>query len=123
MLIKNFRENTRNYISCGILTTVSAGLLFIGGYAKIWEYRQPKHEIKNAIVRSVEPYYYRNDLGWSSSGYKIFIEGDTRLIDFPSEKLNKTFKVGDSVDLIVRRSFPLFGKSDILDGIQINNKE
>jgi hypothetical protein len=112
-------ENIRK--SIGVYATIGTfvGLASFLGYARIWEYRQPKQEIRNAIVTDIKPYYYRNELHWSTSGNRIFIESEKRPIDFPSDNWDKTVEKGDSVDLVVRRSFPLFG--DELDGIHIDD--
>ena len=118
MVMGYFKENIKKYTVGGIITTF-AGLTALGGYARIWEYRQPNQPIKNARVLSIEPYSSHNDLHWTSRGYRIRIDGEDRVIDFPTKNWDDTVREGDSVDLIVRRSFPLFG--DELDGIQIND--
>lgn len=112
--MENFQKEKGLYIAL----TAFAGLAAFGGYARFWEYRQPTEEIKHAIVQEIKPYYYRSEVHSSISGNRIYIEGEKRPIDFPSDKWDKTVKAGDSVDLVVRRSFPLFG--DELDGIQID---
>ena len=110
----NFKKNK----GLCIALTAFTGFIAFNGYARIWEYRQPTEEIKNTIVREIRPYYVRSEMG-SFRGNKLYIEGEDRFIDFPSGKWDKTVKTGDSVDLVVRRSFPLFG--DELDGIHIDD--
>lgn len=116
--MEHFKENVGKYAIAGILTAF-AGLTVLGVYAKTWEYRQPKQPIENARVLSIEPRSSTNDLHWTSKGYRLQIEGENRVIDFPVKNWDDTVKEGDSVDLVVRRSFPLFGNE--LDGIQIDD--
>lgn len=104
------------------LITVASALICFCSYAKIWEMKQPKQEIKNAVVESIEKYYNKGgDLHWSSKGNRIKINGENRLIDFPQKKWDNTVKEGSSIDLIVRKSFPWFGALDELDGLYIND--
>lgn len=118
MAIKDFKENVERYVLTGVVI-VGAGLLALGAYARIWEYRQPRQQIERARVLSIEPYSAHNDLHWTSEGYRIRINGEGRVIDFPVKNWDDSVREGDSVDLVVRRSFPLFGNE--LDGIQIDD--
>ena len=118
MVMENFQNNIRKYSTAGIVT-VFAGLTALGGYARIWEYRQPNRPVENARVQSIDPYTNHNDLHRTSRGYRVKIDGEDRVIDFPAKNWDDTVRKGDSVDLVVRRSFPLFG--DELDGIQIDD--
>jgi len=105
------------YVVYGLIA-VLVGITTLGVYARVWEWMQPQQEINNAVVRSIVPYYYGGgDLHWSSRGNRIYIQGENSPIDFPSKNWNNTVKEGDTVDLVVRRSFPLFG--DELDGFSI----
>jgi hypothetical protein len=105
------------YIVCG-LTAVLLGIITLGVYARIWEWTQPRQEIEKAVVSSIEPYYHSGgDLHWSSRGNRIYIQGENRPIDFPSKNWNNTVREGDTINLIVKKSFPLFG--DELDGLNI----
>jgi hypothetical protein len=115
MIAEHLRNNKLLYAGIAIF----AGLTSFGGYARLWEYRQPKIEIKNAILSEVKPYHSHNELHWSYSGNRIYIVGENRIIDFPSGNWDNTVQAGDSVDLIVRKSFPLFG--DELDGLYIDD--
>ena len=115
MSIKSFKKDIGFYLALVMFT----GITGFGGYAKIWEHKQPKEEIKNAIIKEIHPYYHRNELHWPFRGNGIYVEGESKLIDFPSNKWDNTIKVGDSVDMIVRKNFPLFGEE--LDGLQIND--
>lgn len=118
MVMENFKENIKKYAMTGTVA-VFTGLVALGSYARIWEYREPNQPIQNAQIQSIEPYNFRNDLHWSSTGYRVRIDGEDRVIDFPSKNWDDTVRKGDSVDLVVRRSFPLFGNE--LDGIQIDD--
>lgn len=109
------------YLKYGAISFFST-LIFICSYAKIWEIKQPKQEIKNAVVELVVPYHNRGgDLHWSSKGNRIKINNDKRFIDFPRKKWDNTVKKGSLVDLTARKSFPWFGLLDELDGLYIND--
>jgi hypothetical protein len=98
---------------------VASALLALSAYGRIWEHRQKKQPIYQAEVVSIEPYSSHNDLHLSSAGKRIRIKGEDAVIDFSSKDWDKTVKRGDSVDLEVRRRFPLF--EDGLEGITIND--
>ena len=96
------------------------GVLFlIGIYAKLWEWRQPKQHIPQAKVVSLKPYSSDNDLHWTARGYRLHIEGERRVIDFPLKHWDDTVNEGDIVTISVRKSFPFFG--DELDGLSIDD--
>jgi hypothetical protein len=112
------RENIGKYISAGLIT-ITAGLASLGAYASIWEYRQPKQTIENAQVLDIMPYRFSNDLHLTSKKYTIKIDKSKSVIDFQEKSWDNTIKKGDSIDLVVRKSFPLFG--DELDGLKIKS--
>lgn len=111
-------DRVGKYFAIGVISVVGT-LYALGGYARIWEYRQPKQSITQAEILSIGPYSSHNELHWSSKGNRVRTRGEDRVIDFPLKNWDKTVRVGDSVDLVVRRSFPLFGNE--LDGISIND--
>lgn len=96
-----------------------AGAIALGAYARIWEYRQPEQLIENARVISIEPYSAHNDMHWTFRGYRIRVYGKDVAIDFPLKNWDDTVAVGDSIDLVVRKNFPLFGSE--LDGISLDD--
>jgi hypothetical protein len=106
----------QKYLTLGLFCFIGV-LLALGMYAKIWEWQQPKQHIPRTKVVSINPYSSDNDLHWSSRGYRTQIEGENRVIDFPSKHWDKTVKEGDTVSMTVRKSFPLFGNE--LDGLNI----
>lgn len=116
-------ERGRKYAIYG-LVLVGGALFTLGAYAKIWEYFQPKEKISNAVVLSIKPYYSTNDVHWSSTGNRLSVDKDQRPIDFPKKKWDPEVEEGDSVDLVVRRSFPVFGlKDEELDGLSIEKSK
>lgn len=117
MAIKNYKSNFGFYMKAAIITA-AAGVIALGAYARIWEYGQPKQAIENAKVLSVESYANHSDLHWTSRGYRIRIEGESRVIDFPLKNWDDTVREGDSIDVVVRASFP-FGNE--LDGIKMDD--
>ncbi len=98
-------------------------LIFLGAYARIWEARQPKRHITKKIVRSIEPYSQTNELHWSFRGFKVHIVGEDKPIDFSSKNWDKSVRVGDTVDVVVRQSYQWFGSKDELDGLYIDDHE
>lgn len=111
-------ETFRKYAISGIVIA-AAGLTALGAYAKIWENRQPNQSVENAIVQHIEQYSNHNDLHWTSRGYRVKIDCENKVIDFPAKNWDDSVKKGDSIDLVIRRSFPLF--RDELDGIRIED--
>ena len=109
-------DKIKKYLTLGLFCFVG-GLLALGMYAKIWEWQQPKQHIPRTKVVSIKPYSSDNDLHWSIRGYRTKIEGENRVIDFPSKHWDETVREGDAVAITVRKSFPLFG--DELDGLNI----
>lgn len=117
-----FAINTKinKYITYGIISTFCV-LIFIGTYVRIWEERQPKRHITKTIVRSIEPYSHTNELHWSFRGFKIYINEVDKPIDFPLKNWDDTVEVGDTVDLVVRKSYQWLGLKDELDGLNIDD--
>ena len=106
----------QKYLTFGLLCLT--GVVFVlGMFAKIWEWQQPKQHIPQAKVVSIKPYSSDNDLHWSSRGYRTKIEGEDKVIDFPSNYWDMTVREGDTVAMTFRKSFPLFGNE--LDGLSI----
>lgn len=95
---------------------VTLGFMVVGAYAKFWEKNQRKIELKNVVVNNVEPYNFRNDLHWDLKGYRININEDLRNIDFPIKYWNKEIGSGDTIDIVVRNSYPMGVE---LDGLKI----
>ena len=93
----------------------------LGASARIWEVIQPKQYLLRAKVQSIERYCYTNDIHWSSNGYRIYIVGENKPIDFSLKNWDSTVHRGDVVDTVVRRSFPWFGLKDELDGLSIDD--
>jgi hypothetical protein len=101
-----------------------SGILFsLGAYAKIWEALQPEQHLSNMKISSIEQYSSYSDLHWSLRGYRVYVVGEHKPIDFPFKNWDSTVQVGDPVDLVVRRSFPWFGLKDELDGLSIQTKK
>lgn len=98
--------------SLGILSSLLA-------YAKAWEALQPEEYLSNRKIISIEQYWSSNDLHWSLKGYRIHIVGEHKPIDFPLKNWDRAVQVGDSVNLIVKRSFPWLRSKGELDGLRI----
>ena len=95
-------------------------LICLGAYARIWEAWHPKQYIQKGKVLSIQPYTLTNDLHWSSRGYRLHIVGEDKPIDFSSKHCDNAVQAEDTVDAVVRQSFPWFGLKDELDGLSIN---
>ena len=101
-----------------------SGILFsLGAYAMIWEALQPEQHLSNMKISSIEQYVSSSDLHWSLRGYRVYVVGEHRPIDFPLKNWDNTLQIGDTLDLVVRRSFPWFGLKDELDGLSIKTKK
>jgi hypothetical protein len=94
-------------------------MVFLGAFARIWEWQQPKQHISGAKIISIEPYSFHSDLHWTSQGYRIQVEGEERVIDFPSKHWDDTVEENNTVEMTVRKSFFLFGNE--LDGLHIDD--
>jgi hypothetical protein len=96
------------------------GLSGLGLYSHLWESKAPKREIKNAIVTNIQP---ANFIGEFSSyhGQRVSLEGEASDIYFPLRNWDSTVSVGDSVDIVAKSTFPLFGKN--LEGISITDNK
>ena len=101
-----------------------SGILFsLGAYARIWEALQPEQHLSNMKISSIEQYVSSSDLHWSSRGYRFYVVGERRPIDFPLKNWDNTVQIGDTVALVVKCSFTWFGLKDELDGLSIKTKK
>jgi len=100
-------------------TALVASLLLAGavaGFARLWEWRQPKLELEGVKVTSIASYAcLGGDLhGWLR-GVRVGFEGQDGVTDYPAGRWDESVKVGDTVDAVIRSSF--FG--DEYDGLEI----
>jgi hypothetical protein len=92
-------------------------ILLIPTYIRLWEYFQPKEDLRNVQVVSIFPYHRGGgDLHWSIKGYRVFIDKDNRPIDFPIDTWDESIQVYEYVNITVRKSF--FGNE--LDGLEVH---
>lgn len=75
------------------------------------------------MVKSIKPYFHTNDLHWSSRGFRVYVTGTSKPINFPSKTWEHTAHEEDIVDAVVRQSFPWFGSVDELDGLSVSINE
>jgi hypothetical protein len=115
MVSERVSEGIVNGMKYGI-TILASGALALGVYAQLWECQQPTRAITNVIVRDCPSYYTKGELHWSFHGKRLYLDGE-KAIDFSSSEWDDSIKIGDSVDVVVRKSFPLSG--DTLDGMSI----
>jgi len=111
---------------CAIILTILG--ITIG--PSIWENSQSVLRLNYVIIESEEDYKSGGgDLHWSSKGKRIYLQGLDKPIDFPLNKWYKTeddtlavkdtLAVGDTVNVIIRKSCPYFGLFDEYDGLSI----
>jgi hypothetical protein len=91
----------------GILATAAVLAAFVlAGFTWLWEWRQPRSELAGVTVTSAVSYYERGgDIGWSRNGARVRFEGVDGTVDFLARHWDRTVRVGDSVDAVIRRSF------------------
>ncbi len=95
---------------------VVAGAVAVGGWARLWEWRQPVIEVRSATVTSVVPYYRSGfQLHWGLRGRRVRVDALDGPVDFPVRLWDDAVHVGDTVNARVRRSF--FGNE--YDGIAV----
>ncbi|MCP4204370.1 MAG: hypothetical protein GY769_20860 [bacterium] len=99
----------------GILTAVMvASILLLGAFARLWEWRQPKMELTGVTVTSAVRYQDSGgDLHWTRRGMRVRLSGLEEPVDFPARHWEAAIQTGDTIDVVVRRSF--FG--DEYDGL------
>jgi hypothetical protein len=100
-------------------TALVASVLLAGavaGFARLWEWRQPKLELEAVGVASITPYAcLGNDLDGWLRGVRVRFEGQDGVVDYPAGRWDESVTVGDTIDAVIRSSF--FG--DEYDGLEI----
>jgi len=118
-MAEKFKEGIQKYMFGGVIT-VCVGMAVLGTYARVWEYKQPNQLIEKARIESVERFTVDNDLHFNVHDvYRIKINHDNRAVYFHADKWDETVKEGDLVDIVAKRSFPLFEEE--LDGLHITD--
>jgi hypothetical protein len=102
------------------MIVVLALLAAVGVYARLWESSQPRVVFEQVAVTSIRLYSAENDLHWNLCGWRIRVEGESRLIDFAADDWDTAILEGDTVDMMVRKSFHWFGLKDELDGLDVS---
>ena len=115
--------NSKSRYAAFIVFSIAGILIVLGTYVRIWESRQPKQYIKKALVKSITPYFHSNDLHWSSRGFRVYIAGTGKPINFPSKIWEHTVHAGDFIDAVVSQNFPWFGLIDELQGLSVRVHE
>lgn len=93
---------------------------FLGLYVLAWEHWQPRQEIPQARIVFAEGYEVKTDMPRTYRGHKIYIEGINTPIDVPVSEGPKKIKRGASVDIIVKKCFPLPFLPEQLEGSILN---
>lgn len=96
-------------------------LVFLGVCGRLWEGMQTEEEILGKPVVSIEYFYWTGDVGWGARGYRIHVGKIDVPIVFPLKNWDNSVKVGDRVDLVVRKKFSWFGLFNEFKGISINH--
>ena len=116
-------KGNKKHVGYAVIILLSA-LFVLGAFSRVWEFFQKKQYIQGAIVREIVPYSFKGgDLHWSYKGNRLYIVGESRIIDFPLKNWDNTVREGDSVNLVIRKSFPWFGLANEFDGIEIDDNK
>jgi hypothetical protein len=117
---RRFRTNPVRWTIGTVLVTCALALMTIGGVVRIWEWRQPRVELRAIAVEAATPYQQSwRDLHWSLRGTRVRLQGLEGPVDFPAKRWDESIRVGDVADAVVRKSF--FG--DEYDGLEIRQAE
>jgi hypothetical protein len=102
-----------------VIIALACILFSLGAYARIWEASQPEQQLLNMEINSIEQYFSSCDLHWSSRGYRVYVVGEHKPIDFPLKNWDRTVQIKDTVNLVVKPGFPWLSSKDELDGLRI----
>jgi hypothetical protein len=119
-LRRGFRTDPVRYWGVASLLLGAAAVVGVGGYARIWEMRQPQVQLENARVISIVSYHEEagGDLHWHINGVRVHFDGVDGAVDFPSKNWDEQIAESDRVDAIIRRSF--FGSE--YDGLSVSTR-
>ncbi len=116
---RGFRTNPKMWWTRTVISSVLVIIVVLGAYARFWESRQPRVELEAARIVSIKPYYHSGaELHWSIRGKRVRFDGFDGPVDYPTRNWDKAVDNGDTVDVVVRKSF--FGKE--YDGFFIARK-
>jgi hypothetical protein len=112
-----FKANPLAWSVGTVLVTSVMLACAVGGFARVWEWRQPELVLERVKVASITPYSrLGGDLRWRSRGVRVRFEGQDGVVDYPAGRWDESVTVGDTIDAVIRNSF--FG--DEYDGLQIS---
>jgi hypothetical protein len=109
-----------NPLAWSVGTVLATSVLLacaVGGFARVWEWRQPELALDGVKVASITPYSrLGGGLHWRWRGVHVCFEGQDGVVDYPAARWDESVTVGDTIDAVIRNSF--FG--DEYDGLQIS---
>lgn len=120
---RSFKQRPLPWSVATAMLLAATAAITVGGYAHLWEWRQPQVRVEAATVSSLEPFYSSGgDLHWGTRGVRVHLEGAEEApsgpVDFHTKHWDESVGVGDEVDVVIRRSF--FG--DEWDGLAISRR-
>ena len=105
-MARGLRERPARWVGGLLATAAVLAALLLGGFIRLWEWRQPELELAGATVTSAVSYYYPGgDVGWSRRGARVRFETVEGAVDFLARHWDHTVRAGDTVDVVIRRSF------------------
>ena len=111
----NLSEKTLNRIDNYSTVAMTLALIAAAAVHHTWEYCQAERTISDVELISIRPYSISSEVGWSWRGNYVKVEGEELSIKFPGN-LDDTLRPGDTVDVVVRESFPRYLGIEHLDG-------
>jgi hypothetical protein len=114
---RRFRVDPARTTAIAVLIAAVVAFLGFLGYARIWEWRQPRVQLRNVEISSIIPYHQpgSGDLHWNLNGVRVRFRGVDLPVDYPGRSWDRALAPPDHVDAVVRRSF--FGKE--FDGLAV----
>ena len=115
-------RNLGLYLGLGAAALGLAGVVWYASHVNRWEKSQPLHEIRATVVYLIQDYSATNDLHTSLRGKRITVDKEEGVqIDFHLTRWNPEISQGDTVNVVVRASYPHLGQEPQLDGISIEH--
>ncbi|MFH0983087.1 MAG: hypothetical protein V2A79_16330 [Planctomycetota bacterium] len=117
---RGFRTRPLRWSIGTALATAALAVVAFLGFARVWEWRQPREQLEAVQAVSVVPYHgpAGGRLHWSWRGMRVHFEGRDPPVDYPANVWDGSVTEGATVDAVIRRSF--FGNE--YDGLRITKR-
>ncbi|MDH3745936.1 MAG: hypothetical protein OES47_12620 [Acidobacteriota bacterium] len=118
-MARGVRERPFRWVGGMLTVGIVTAALLLGAFARLWEWRQPQLEHAGVTVSKTVGYYSSGgDIHWSRKGMRVHLDGVDGVVDFPARHWDPSVQEGDTVDVVIRRSF--FGNQ--YDGLAISRR-